>query len=156
MVENWGYHIFSELVTPLEIHYKIKISNTFFLKENKLHVYWIKNLKTHTIWMVKINWEMMNVRIVPFIGTRNIIYFSVNGILRCIKVLQGWYKNYVEPYFSESVYCGGEKTQKTKTSCTISWKNNQVSLDSFIIHFSSITWWSSFPLSLFLKEAMLI
>lgn len=46
MVENWGYHIFSELVTSLEIHYKIKISNTLF--EKKIN-YMCIDSKTHTI-----------------------------------------------------------------------------------------------------------
>lgn len=37
--------------------------------------------------MTKINWGMTNVRIFPFIGTSNTFYFSVNGILSCIKVV---------------------------------------------------------------------
>lgn len=37
--------------------------------------------------MAKINWGMTKVSIFQFIGTSNTFYFSVNGILSCVKVV---------------------------------------------------------------------
>ena len=80
------------------------------------------------------------------------ILFSVNGIMKSKKVFQGWHKSNCRTLF---LWNGVYRSKISKT-CSTFWKNNQVFLDSFALQFFLITWWSSFPLSLFLKKAMLI